>query len=198
MLINSACLLDPAAAELQAYAAYSTQLFLVSAIPTTIDEHTASIQIHGLFNTLEKATRKIEEARENVGGTSTRMLVQIGDENTGQASASLRSVQSGQEVFIVAETAMVGVIRPDTGPEPGLKVHGILSTLHEANEKVKEVGIAYRKWHDDVVEVVDATVWHNGGRACSDGVDEKGGFFWIGARTRTEICRVGIHRCLVD
>jgi hypothetical protein len=161
-----------------------------------IDENTASIKIHGLFNTLEKANRKIEEARENVGGTSTRMLVQVGDESTGQASASLR--ESGQEVFIVAETAMVGVIRPDTGAEPGLKVHGIFSTLHEANEKVKEVGIAYRKWHDHVAEVADATAWHNGGEACSDGVDEKGGVFWIGARTRTEMCRVGVHRCFVD
>jgi hypothetical protein len=126
------------------------------------------------------------------------MLVQVGDENTGQASASLRDFQSGQGVFIVAETAMVGVIRPDTVPEPGLKVHGIFSTLHEANEKVKEDGIAYRKWHDHVAEVADVTAWHNGGKACSDGVDELGGFFWIGARTRTELCRVDVHRCLVD
>jgi hypothetical protein len=162
------------------------------------DEPTALIRIHGLFTTLEKATRKIEEARENVRGTSTRMLVQIGDENTGQASASLRDFQSGQEVFIVAETAMVGVARPDTSPGPDLKVHGIFSTLHEANEKVKEVGIAYRKWHNDVAEVAGATAWHNVGNACSDGVDEQGGFFWIGARTRTEMCRVDVHRCLVD
>jgi hypothetical protein len=124
------------------------------------------------------------------------MLVQVGDENTGQASAGLRDFQSGQEVFIVAETAMVGVIRPDTGAR--VEVHGIFSTLHEANEKVKEVGIAYRKWHDHVAEVADATAWHNGGKACSDGVDEKRGFFWIGARTRTELCRVGVHRCFVD
>jgi hypothetical protein len=126
------------------------------------------------------------------------MLVQVEDENMGQASASLRDFQSRQEVFIVAETAMVGVARPDTGAEPGLKVHGISSTLHEANEKVKEVGIAYRKWNDHVAEVADATAWHNGGKACSDGVVEKGGFFWIGARTRTEMCRVGVHRCFVD
>jgi hypothetical protein len=72
------------------------------------------------------------------------------------------------------------------------------STLREANKKVNEVGIAYRKWHDDVAEVTEATAWHNGGKSCSDGVDEKGGFFWIGARTRTEMCRVDVHRCLVD
>jgi hypothetical protein len=252
-LVRSDYLLDPPAPELRECAPYSQQLFLVAGTSIIVGESSHAVtEMHGVFNTLERANRKIEEDRErvknidkiiednyrlafkkmpwfledgyeslSVGGTradgtkmwvepirsrtkakdegcmigSVQTLVQVG-ENKGEASpAPVPSFKFGQEVFIVAETALVEDKR---GVRPDLKVYGIFKTLKDANEKVKKVATEYGKWHDEVVAATAGSSWHEGGKTSWDGVDDKGGFFWVGARTRTELCRVDVHKCVVD
>lgn len=193
----SDCILDPPAAELKAYAPYSQQLYLVITTSTITgsDDH-ALTQMHGAFNTLEKANQKIEEQKERIKninsaieenfhqafnktpwfleegyrslwkeGTrpngakwwvepirsrtenkdqgfmiaSTRTLVEVGDEKLDITSNNILRFKYGQEIFIVAEMAMV---EDKAIPRSDLKVYGLFK--HFERRKRESKGSCYR------------------------------------------------------
>jgi hypothetical protein len=79
-----------------------------------------------------------------------------------------------------------------------LKVYGICNIFKDANEKVKNIATEYQKWHDEIVAASWGSAWHKGGKASWYGIDDRGGFFWVSARTGTEVCRIDVHKCVVD
>jgi hypothetical protein len=126
---------------------------------------------------------------------SARNLIQVGDEKSDITANNIPRFKSDQEIFIVAETAMG---EDKSIPRSELKVYGLFNTLKDANEKDKEVVKEYQKWHNDMVKASGGNSLYKENKASWDGVDEKGGFFWVGARTRRELCRVDVKKIVVD
>jgi hypothetical protein len=64
LIIDSDCLLDHPTAEIQAYAPYSTLLYLVSTVSANAEEGIAIREVHSLFSTLNKANLVVEEVQQ--------------------------------------------------------------------------------------------------------------------------------------
>jgi hypothetical protein len=128
-------------------------------------------------------------------------LLHVQPGNQREPGKKQPSFNPGTKLYIVTETAIANPTVTKTtlsAGVPEMKVFGVFGNLQEANGRVCEIATTYREWHEDMVKASGGKAWHKGGKAFWDAVGENGHFFWVGARTRIELCRVEIHRVVVD
>jgi hypothetical protein len=126
---------------------------------------------------------------------STRILIQVGDEkNIESLPSQPTTLTFGEKVFLVAEAAIMEATERDTKPVLDSKVHGILERLEDANTKVRDIAGAYRNWYAELDRISGTSNWSE---TSQDMVDTDGGFFWVGMRTRTEVCSIKVHQVVV-
>lgn len=125
---------------------------------------------------------------------STRTIVQVREEKNGGGLPNKPNLDFGEEVFLIAETAMVEATEGDKQPVLDLKAHGIFRTLEDANATVKEISEIYRTWYAELDRVTGGNCWNN---SSQETMNKDDGFFWVGMRTRMEVCSLKVHKVVV-